>query len=76
MQLLADILDAPIDRPRVLETTALGVGWLPGYKAGVCPGPEDFARAWSCDRRFTPTLDATSRSAKIKGWRDAVRRTL
>ncbi|MER9407713.1 glycerol kinase GlpK [Mesorhizobium caraganae] len=76
MQRLADILDAPVDRPTILETTALGAAWLAGSKAGVWPKAKDFARSWALERRFKPDMDATVRSAKLAGWRDAVRRTL
>lgn len=76
MQRLADILDAPVDRPTILETTALGAAWLAGSKAGVLPKAKDFARSWALERRFKPDMDAGMRSAKLAGWRDAVRRTL
>lgn len=76
MQCLADILDSPVDRPTVLETTALGAAWLAGSKAGVWPKMKDFAKAWALDRRFQPEMDAKTRAAKLRGWRDAVRRTL
>ncbi len=76
MQRLADILDAPVDRPTILETTALGAAWLAGSKAGVWPQAEEFARSWALDRRFAPAMDAATRAAKLKGWREAVRRTL
>ncbi|ESX70748.1 glycerol kinase GlpK [Mesorhizobium sp. M0309] len=75
MQRLADILDAPVDRPTILETTALGAAWLAGSKAGVLPKAKD-ARSWALERRFKPDMDADTRSAKLAGWRDAVRRTL
>ncbi|MCC5976290.1 MAG: glycerol kinase GlpK, partial [Rubellimicrobium sp.] len=58
MQFLADILDAPVDRPRVFETTALGAAWLAGMGAGVYPGQAGFARDWSLDRRFQPRMEA------------------
>jgi glycerol kinase len=76
MQCLADILGAPVDRPRVLETTALGAAWLAGMRAGVYPGPAEFARTWALDRRFEPAMDAGVREEKYAGWRDAVARTL
>jgi glycerol kinase len=76
MQRLADILDAPVDRPTILETTALGAAWLAGSRAGVWPGEKKFAASWSLDRRFAPAMEEGVRSAKLKGWRDAVRRTL
>jgi glycerol kinase len=76
MQRLADILAAPVDRPRVLETTAVGAAYLAGLRAGVCPGLAEFSRSWALDRRFTPALDASTREAKYAGWKDAVSRTL
>jgi glycerol kinase len=76
MQFLADVLDAPVDRPTILETTALGAAWLAGMKAGVWPGMEEFAAEWARDRRFEPEMDADERAAKVAGWDDAVRRVL
>ncbi|HTJ56164.1 MAG TPA: glycerol kinase GlpK [Devosiaceae bacterium] len=76
MQFLADILDAPVDRPTILETTALGAAWLAGYKAGVWPDMEGFAKRWALDRQFHPKMDEKLRKKKLKGWREAVRRTL
>jgi Fuc2NAc and GlcNAc transferase len=73
---LADILNTPVDRPNILETTALGAAWLAGYKAGVWPDQQGFARQWSLDRQFAPRMDEATRKRKLKGWRDAVRRTL
>jgi glycerol kinase len=76
MQRLADLLDAPVDRPVMLETTALGAAWLAGHKAGVWPDQSGFAKSWRLDRRFTPAMSAPERAKKHAGWRDAVRRTL
>src|SRR5690606_29012378 len=76
MQRLADLLDASVDRPTILETTALGAAWLAGSKAGVWPGREEFARRWARQRCFEPQMDGAVREAKIRGWKDAVRRTL
>jgi glycerol kinase len=76
MQFLADMLAAPVDRPVVLETTALGAAWLAGSAAGVCPGAEEFARTWALQRRFMPNMDAAERARRYAGWQDAVRRTL
>jgi len=76
MQRLADILDAPVDRPEILETTALGAAWLAGSKAGVWPKAAEFAKTWALDHRFKPKMDEKTRKAKLAGWRDAVRRTL
>ncbi|MCT8972245.1 glycerol kinase GlpK [Microbaculum marinisediminis] len=76
MQRLADILDAPVDRPVVLETTALGAAWLAGRGAGVWPDMEGFSASWRRDRRFEPAMDPDVRAARIARWNDAVRRTL
>lgn len=76
MQRLADLLDAPVDRPTILETTALGAAWLAGSRAGVWPDAKRFAASWALDRRFEPAMDAATRKRKLAGWADAVGRTL
>jgi glycerol kinase len=76
MQFLADILAAPVDRPVVMETTALGAAYLSGLAAGICPGLDGFAARWRLDRRFQPQMTETIRELKYAGWKDAVRRTL
>jgi glycerol kinase len=76
MQRLADILAAPVDRPQILETTALGAAWLAGRTAGVWPDEEGFAAAWRRDRRFEPAMDAETRRSKLAAWGSAVKRTL
>ena len=76
MQFLADILASPVDRPAVLETTALGAAYLAGRTAGLCPDLDGFAAQWRLDRRFQPRMDASMRERKYSGWKDAVRRTL
>jgi glycerol kinase len=76
MQFLADILALPVDRPAVMETTALGAAYLAGRAAGLCPDLADFAATWQRERRFEPQMDAATREHKWAGWRDAVARTL
>jgi glycerol kinase len=76
MQFLADMLDAPVDRPTVTETTSLGVGYLAGWQAGLYPDPARFAASWRLERRFTPSMPAETRERRYRGWRDAVARTL
>ncbi|MBT4243220.1 MAG: glycerol kinase GlpK [Planktomarina temperata] len=76
MQFLSDILGAPVDRPKVLETTALGAAWLAGSRAGIYPDQQGFADSWACDRRFEPQMDAPRRDRLYSGWQDAVSRTL
>ncbi len=72
MQFLADLLDAPVERPTISETTALGAAWLAGQKVGVWPDLEGFAELWRLDRTFTPTLAPPERQRKYAGWRRAV----
>jgi glycerol kinase len=76
MQRLADILDAPVDRPTVLETTALGAAYLAGLQSGFYPAPDKFAARWALDRRFKPGLEPAERERMLASWHDAVRRTL
>jgi glycerol kinase len=76
MQFLADILAVPVDRPVVMETTALGAAYLAGRAAGLCPDLDGFAAQWRLDRRFEPRMDAAERERKYAGWQNAVRRTL
>jgi glycerol kinase len=76
MQRLADILGAPVDRPTILETTALGAAYLAGLQSGLYPEPSVFAARWALDRRFTAEMDEAARSRKIAAWKHAVRRTL
>ena len=76
MQFLSDIIGAPVDRPKVLETTALGAAWLAGMRAGVYPDQAEFAAQWALDRRFEPAMDDATRDRRYAGWKDAVKRTL
>ena len=76
MQFLSDILGAPVDRPVVTETTALGAAYLAGLQAGLCPAPEDFQKTWALERRFTPAMDPATRSAKYARWGRAVAATM
>ncbi|SNX67627.1 glycerol kinase [Cereibacter ovatus] len=72
MQFLADIIGAPVDRPVMRETTALGAAWLAGMQAGLYPGPDEFAANWALDRRFEPRMDEATRSTKYARWGRAV----
>ena len=76
MQFLADIIGAQVDRPEVLETTALGAAWLAGQRAGLYPPKAEFAARWALDRSFRPNMDDETRKAKYAAWRRAVDATL
>ncbi|MDD7972036.1 FGGY-family carbohydrate kinase, partial [Roseinatronobacter alkalisoli] len=72
MQFLSDIIGAPVDRPEVLETTALGAAWLAGMRAGVWPDMDEFARGWAVERQFTPQMETAPRKARYDRWKRAV----
>ena len=74
MQFLADILDLPVERPVVRETTALGAAYLAGLKAGLFASTEDIARRWRRERLFEPRMGAAERDRLYAGWQDAVAR--
>ncbi len=74
IQFLADILGLPVDRPQIMETSALGAAWLAGSRAGIFGGAEEFARSWRRNRRFEPQLPAAERTALLDAWKDAVER--
>ncbi|WP_226780952.1 glycerol kinase GlpK [Oceaniglobus trochenteri] len=76
MQFLSDIIGAPVDRPAVLETTALGAAWLAGMRAGVYPDQAGFAKSWALERQFEPAMDDSHRAAKYDAWKKAVQATL
>jgi glycerol kinase len=73
MQRLADLLDAPVDRPMIQETTALGAAYLAGLAAGVYPEPSKFADNWRLERRFKPAMSQATRERKLAGWARAVK---
>ena len=75
-QFLADILQVTVERPKNLETTALGAAFLAGLATGVWSGLEAIERTWRQHDRFMPAMPPDRRSALVAGWRDAVRRTL
>jgi glycerol kinase len=73
MQRLADLLDAPVDRPMIQETTALGAAYLAGLSAGVYPEPSKFADNWRLEHRFKPNMSQATRERKLAGWARAVK---
>jgi glycerol kinase len=76
MQFLSDIIAAPVDRPVIHETTALGVAWLAGMRAGIYSDQQSFAASWAREKQFTPTMDVGQREAKYASWKKAVKATL
>lgn len=76
MQYLADMLAAPIDRPSILETTALGAAWLAGMQSGIWPDRDGFSKSWKLQHRFQPRLAEAERARRYAGWRAAVESTI
>ncbi|MEQ8751455.1 MAG: glycerol kinase GlpK [Amphiplicatus sp.] len=76
MQFLADILDMPVERPVIMETTALGAAFLAGLQAGLYGSTDDVAAIWRRDARFEPQMIASERETLLAGWRKAIARTL
>ena len=76
MQFLSDIIGAPVDRPEVKETTALGAAWLAGMKAGVYPDQAGFAENWRLEKRFEPRMKDADRTEKYDLWKRAVQATM
>ncbi len=76
MQALADLLGAEVDRPAVLETTALGAAWLAARGARIGPSRAEFSAAWALERRFTPAMAAPARAAARARWARAVQAVL
>jgi glycerol kinase len=76
MQFLSDIIGAPVDRPTIRETTALGVAWLAGKHVGVYPDQDQFAAQWVRETQFVPNMDETRRQEKYASWKRAVHATI
>lgn len=75
-QSLADILQAPVHRPEIIETTALGVAWLAGMSIGLYPAQHEFANSWALNREFLPKMSSEDASQRYAGWKEAVGRLL
>ena len=73
MQTQADLIDAPVQRPRCVETTAMGAAYLAGLAVGYWASKEDVIKNWAIDRTFEPEIAAEDRAARIKGWNKAVK---
>ncbi len=73
MQTQADLICAPVRRPRCVETTAIGAAYLAGLAVGYWNSKEEILKNWAVDRSFAPAMDETTRQKSIKGWNKAVR---
>ena len=76
MQMLSDLVELPVDRPKNLETTALGAAYLAGMQVGFYPPMDEFSESWQSESQFNSKMKKELRARKLAGWKDAVRRTL
>ena len=73
MQTQSDVIDAPVQRPKCVETTAMGAAYLAGLAVGYWRDREDVRKNWAIERTFTPTISAEQREKRLHGWNKAVR---
>ena len=76
MQTQADILNAPIERPACIESTAMGAAYLAGLAVGYWKDKDEVIANRRCDRVFTPQIFEEERNTRIEGWKRAVKRTM
>ena len=75
-QFLSDILDLKVIRPKINETTALGAAFVAGLYIGEFKSLKSIYRRWKIDKRFDPKINKSSRNKLLKGWEQAIKRTL
>jgi len=75
LQGLADLLNCQVDRPEVIETTALGAAYLAGLQAGIFDSLDEISKRWKLERSFFPAKEDSWRQARYAGWLDAIERT-
>ncbi len=75
MQLQSDILDVPVERPKMLETTALGAAYLAGLAVGYWQNEDEIASQWQLGRRFEPSMTKEERTKLIHNWHRAIERS-
>lgn len=73
MQIQSDIINAPVNRPQCVETTAMGAAYLAGLAVGYWSSKEDVIKNWAIDKTFEPSISAEERAAKVAGWNKAVK---
>ena len=75
-QFLSNVINTKVIRPKVQETTALGAAFMAGLKIGVYKSLSDISKNWKIDQKFTPKISKRSRTNLLKGWEQAIRKTL
>jgi len=73
MQFQSDILDTPVIRPVVTETTALGAAYLAGLAVGYWSSIDEISKQWKMDKTFTASVDESKRKQLAKGWKRAIK---
>jgi glycerol kinase len=75
-QFLSNVIDTKVIRPKVHETTALGAAFMAGLKIGVYKSLSDISKNWKVDQKFSPKISKSNRTKLLKGWEQAIRKTL
>ncbi len=76
MQFQSDILNVQVDRPQVIETTALGAAYLAGIAVGYWSSREEVSKNWAVSRTFKPNMEDKKRKKLLDGWHEAVKRSM
>lgn len=74
LSFLSNMLSADVERPQIIETTALGAAYLAGLQAGVFSSTDELAQMWHCERKFEPTMQSKQRNALYEGWLSAIKK--
>ena len=75
-QFLSNVINTKVIRPKVLETTALGAAFMAGLKIGAYKSLADISKNWRADKKFTPKINKSNRNNLLKGWEQAIKKTL
>tara|TARA_B100001971_G_C17907779_1_gene391270 strand:- start:289 stop:597 length:309 start_codon:yes stop_codon:yes gene_type:complete len=76
LKFLSDIINVRVDRSRIKETTALGAAFMAGLKIGVYKSLDDISKNWQVNKRFSPNINKMERLKLLKGWSQAIKKTL
>ncbi len=76
LKFLSDIINVRVDRSRIKETTVLGAAFMAGLKIGVYKSLDDISKNWQVNKRFSPNINKMERLKLLKGWSQAIKKTL